>query len=125
MTTLTCPIAALMVARGRMTNQERIDQPLTQEEAARFVLESNSSAHVFAGLNRLMDIAFDLYPTDRVAAQALWVKIGEHMQEIDGALLGFNTLKRYALARVRKDLTEWAWRETDKRNPARSMPIAA
>lgn len=125
MTTLTCPIAALMVARGRLSNQERVDQPLTQEEATRFVLESNSSSHVFAGLNRLMDIAFDLYPTDRVAAQALWVKIGEHMQTIDGALLGFNTLKRYALAKVRKDLTEWAWREVNVRDPARSVPIAA
>lgn len=128
MTTLTCPIAALMVARGRLTNQERIDQPLTQHEATRFVLESNCPIHVFAGLNRLMDIAFNLCATDRVAGQALWIEIGEHLQTveaIDPALLGYGTLKRYALARVRKDLTDWAWGEVRKRDPSATSKLAA
>jgi hypothetical protein len=126
MSKMTCPIAVLMLARGRMTNQQRIDKPLTQDEATRFVLESNCKVHVFAGLNRLIDIAIELWWTDRDAAQALWEEIGLHMQSIDGALLGRNTLERYAIARrANTDLIAWTWEEVRKRDLKQAMPIAA
>lgn len=126
MSKMTCPIAALMLARGRMTNQQRIDKPLTQAEATRFVLESNCKVHVFGGLNRLMDIAIDLWATDRVAAQTLWEEIGVHMQSIDGQLLGFSTLQRYANARrASAELIDWVWEEVRKRDPNQPVKIAA
>jgi hypothetical protein len=128
MSTLNCSIAALMLARGHMTNQQRVDTPLTRTEATRFVLESRSVAHVFFGLNRLMDIAFDLWVTDTVAAKELWKEVGRHMQAveaIDPNLLGFKTLRRYVRANVDRTLTDWAGQEMRRRDPDQQIPSAA
>jgi hypothetical protein len=126
MTKLACPISAMILARGLMSNQERIDKPLTVQEATRLVLESGDKTQVFFGLNRLMNIARDIWPIDKLAAQDLWADIGEHMcvvDAVDPSLLGYHTLLRYAGASSRKDLAAWAKGKAHARDP--NQPVFA
>jgi len=119
----TAEVAQLIDARTTLTNQERVDQPMTIEEAKLIAAWSNDRTYIFFAVYRLMDEAQNL-GGDTDVGRKLWSEVGVLMQDVIAPEhLGYHTLLRFSQQAPFREMNAWARRQAAKRDPKRVKAV--
>jgi hypothetical protein len=114
MTTLRDAGSVLFIRRMRLSNQERVDQPMSETEALAIAGDSRVTFDFrVLSLHRLMDIA---RPLTGECRDKLWGKIGATIQrDFDEETIPFQVMKRFKEQVPFAGMRDWAYHSLRRR----------